>query len=193
VRRAAATAVLLALVVASPARADVPLTFNRDVAAPGDEVEVSTPALPTGSDAGGITVYLLDVEVVDELLGQDGEVVRREPEVGPGVTLLGGLGRAEGGAGKLTFVVPDLPPGRYTTGVWCVPCGETLTTGVEPGATTDPGPGLVLRVTAAVPTPPQSNMFGRVVLIVTVAVIALGAALAGLLLLRRRRQAAVAG
>jgi hypothetical protein len=142
---------LVSLLAAPAAGAATPLAFDREIAEPGEAVEVFTSeggredALPPGNDAA-YTVYLVRVGLVEELLGGNGGSVQREPETGEGVILLGVLERDDESVGRLSFTIPELEPGRYTTGVWCVSCGGTFETSYRPGATPAGEHGLVLRV-----------------------------------------------
>jgi hypothetical protein len=119
-------ALLVALVgagtLASQASAAIVLAFDRQTAHPGQRVSVYTalgPGQPnrlfpiTGQRRLGITVYL--VPLAQARVGPYGRPPRRWIRVGELVR--------DRGVGRLTFVVPRIRPGRYTTAVWCRPCG----------------------------------------------------------------------
>jgi hypothetical protein len=192
VRLAAAAGALLALAWApSAAGADV-LAFDRAVARPGDVVQVFT-GLGVGRETvlsspgdPGITVYLVRVDLVESLLGVGGVPAEREPETGDGVILLGALSRDAAGVGRLSFVVPDVEPVPYTTGLWCVPCGGTFVTSYDPRSTAAEQ-GLVLRVSR--PAPPAEEGDGLPLVGLGVGVCVLLAVLAGAVVVRRRRTA----
>lgn len=151
--RTPAVVCLAALLAVPNAGAATVLAFDREVAEPGETVEVTgiegrEGAVPPGGDPA-ITVYLVRLDLVEELLGPTDMPVQREPEVGEGVILLGVLEPHADSVGRLSFSVPELEPGQYTTGVWCVSCGGTFETSYRPGVTPPGERGLVLRVVPA--------------------------------------------
>jgi MYXO-CTERM domain-containing protein len=192
VRRAAAAGALLALAWAPSAAAADALAFDRAVAHAGDVVQVFTgtgagqeTVLPSPGDPG-ITVYLVRVDLVESLVGAGGVLAKREPETGDGVILLGPLSRDPAGVGRLSFVVPDVEPVRYTTGLWCVPCGGTFVTSFDPRSTAAEE-GVVLRVSER---PPREDEGGGMTF-VGPAIGVLLALLVGAVVVRRRRRTAV--
>jgi hypothetical protein len=148
-RHVPAVVCLAALLSPASAAAAARLAFDREVATPGETVVVTGIEAPAGVvGTPALTVYLVRLDLVADLLGEDGAPVQREPEPGEGVVLLGVLEPDADSLGRLSFSVPELEPGRYTTGVWCVSCGGTFEASYRPGVTPPGERGLVLQVVA---------------------------------------------
>ena len=136
-------------------------------------------------------MYLVREDLVAQLSGAGGSPAQREPEVGEGIVLLGVLNREAGGDGRLSFVVPEIPPARYTTGVWCVPCGETFSVGTQPGLEPSGEASVVLNVQAAA-AGSGSDDYGAAAAVVSAAVVVSVLIVIGAIVFqRRRRDAAV--
>ena len=137
----ALTAAAIAAGAASEARASLVLAFDRESAAPGTRVSVfagfggeRASSFGPGGYAG-VEVYLVPLALVDELhvARPDGSLVRRRrPPRHPRLVRIGTLARDREGVGRVTFRVPPIPPGEYTTGIWCPPCGNTFSTSYHP-------------------------------------------------------------
>lgn len=119
--RALATAALVALVLAATASAAIALDFSQLRARPGDRISAFQPA-GFKFDRGertGILVYLITVHQARRFhsakAGPPPARARRH--------FLGELRGDARGFGRVTFRVPNVAPGRYTTLVWCKTCG----------------------------------------------------------------------
>jgi hypothetical protein len=118
---AAGAAVLGAALLAAPAQAALSLVFSKSSAAPGDVVRVRTggegaflePAR-RGEFRRGPRVFLAPKAAARSIRSTRD---RR-------LTLVGRLAVDRKGNGRLTFTVPKLRPGEYTTFVHCVPCAR---------------------------------------------------------------------
>jgi len=117
------------------------LTLSRVTAAPGTTVAAFEP-VQAWAPAKGIDVYLVPVRL--KAL-QAGGVLHAVP-AGRLVVRLGPLTVDRNHRYAITFRVPDVPPGDYTTAFWCRPCGGTFFTSAAPTDTWTPGHGPVLRV-----------------------------------------------
>jgi hypothetical protein len=158
--RVAGLVVLTALAACPPAQASLGLAFDRPTASLGEQVKVWNAdskgrPFPTSPIAhGSIRVYLVALRWADAAGGptRDGNARMGPPDL-KHLVFVGSLSRVHR-VPKLTFRVPQLPPGRYTTVLWCRPCapgaGSVFSSRLYPaGARTsyDPDPA-VLRVRA---------------------------------------------
>ena len=97
---------------------------------------------------------------------------------------LGPLRHTHRGVVRLSFVVPNVAPGSYTIGFWCIPCappkGATFT-GAYPGhAATGKALTTILRVISAAAAPaPRANQTPVWEFILGIAALAGGAPLPG--------------
>jgi hypothetical protein len=182
--------VCVAALLAPPsAGAATVLAFDRDVATPGETVVVTALEAPDGAGAPALTVYLVRVELVEELLGEEGASAQREPEPGEGVVPLGVLEPDAGSLGRLSFSVPELEPGRYTTGAWCVSCGGTFETSYRPDVTPPGERGLVLRVVPARPAGDEgASVAGIAMRAILVGLAVLALVVAGYVVVTSRRR-----
>lgn len=114
-----ALALIGVLAMAADAAAAVAPVFTRSVAKPGDRVGVIQPVRIGRSLRGrtGIVVYLIPLSRAPTGV-QDGP-----PPRSLAGHRLGELVGDRRGFWRLWFVVPHVPPGAYTTLVWCRPCG----------------------------------------------------------------------
>ena len=122
---ALAAALFLAGALAGEASAAVALVFSKLSARPGERISAYQPgglAWRPGEHAG-ITVYLIPTALLPSF-GPLG-IRHEQPRVGPRIRLLGELVGGARGVGRVVFRVPRVPPGRYTTAVFCRPCGNT--------------------------------------------------------------------
>lgn len=131
--RALATIAPLVILLMWPvaARADLLLVFTRGQAAVGQRVEVVS-----GDERGpqplpsvhGIRLYLVPMTHAKSPLHQTSTGPPRDPSWVP----VGRLRHPHAGVFKFSFVIPNVAPGRYTIGFWCIPCappkGATFTT-----------------------------------------------------------------
>jgi hypothetical protein len=201
--RVFAALIPVAVMLAWPviARADLLLVFNQGHAAVGQRVEAFS-----GDQRGpqplppvhGIRLYFVPMTHAKSPRHQTSTGPPRDPTWLP----LGRMRHPRRGVFKLSFVIPNVPPGRYTIGFWCIPCappkGATFT-GAYPGRVAIGRPFTkVLRVTRSRrrsdPVVKRSGntrggSSGRsVVIVVAVAILALAlAAGAGLRVYTRRR------
>lgn len=114
-----ALALLVGLAMAAGASAAVAPVFTRAAAQPGDRVGVIQPVRIGRPLHGhtGITVYLIP-------LSRAPTGAEEGPPPRPLARFrLGELVGDRRGYWRLWFRVPDVPPGAYTTLVWCRPCG----------------------------------------------------------------------
>lgn len=91
------------------------LVFDRSAAAPGQRVEAS---LVRNLEAQ-FEVYFMPVSLVDRV------TLRSAPD-DPRVVSLGELVANRAGVGRISFAVPRVSPGRYTTRLFCLTCGSFL-------------------------------------------------------------------
>lgn len=126
---------------AGDAAASLVLAFDRDSARPGTRVTVFTGFGPEEASSfgprgfAGVRVYLVPLALVEQLnvTRPDGTLVpRKAPPRDARLVPLGALERDTEGVGRLTFRVPALAAGEYTTGIWCPPCGNTFSTSYHP-------------------------------------------------------------
>jgi len=119
--RALVLAIVLATALASAAGAEAAVApvFTRADAGPGERVGVVQPVPGRGSLHGrtGIVVYLIPLSRA-HTDAHDGPPPRSLAR-----HRLGELVADRHGYWRLWFRVPDVPPGAYTTLVWCRPCG----------------------------------------------------------------------
>jgi hypothetical protein len=132
------------------ARADLLLVFTRGHAAVGQRVEVVS-----GDQRGpeplppvhGIHLYFVPMAHAKSPRHQ----TSTGPPTDPTWLPLGRLRHSRAGVFKLSFVIPNVAPGSYTIGFWCIPCappkGATFT-GAYPGHVATGRPFTkILRVT----------------------------------------------
>lgn len=108
------------------------LVFSEPQAAPGARV-----SLQTGGNGAlaGVSDESPQLDVYLVRAGQEAAIASVDDSR---LVLLGRLEIDERGDGRLQFVVPDVPAGRYTTMTHCVPCAqfsagrELLPTGPHP-------------------------------------------------------------
>jgi hypothetical protein len=120
-----AAALVLAGVLAGDASAAISLVFSKLHARPGERMSAYQPgglAWRPGEHAG-VTVYLIPTSLLPSF-GAAG-IRHGRPRTGPRVRLLGELVGDAHGVGRVVFRVPRVRPGRYTTAVFCRPCGNT--------------------------------------------------------------------
>jgi hypothetical protein len=145
---------VVALAACPPAQASFGLAFDRPAAAVGDLVKVWNAdsrgrPFPTHAIAPqGIRVYLVPLRWANAAGGPlpDGTVRLGPPNL-KHLTFVGILHRI-GGVPKLSFRVPPLAPGRYTTVLWCKLCapgaGSVFSSRLYPnGIPEDADPGAI--------------------------------------------------
>ena len=118
-------AVVLTAGIAGAASTALVLRFSQTTAAAGDTVVARTAGRPFGAlRRPRPRVFLISAEAAASVRSaRDGRL-----------RLLGALRVDRSGAGKIAFQVPYVPPGEYTTLVWCRTCGRRLVpTGPFPG------------------------------------------------------------
>jgi hypothetical protein len=110
---------VFALALTADAAAAVAPVFTRSVARPGDRVGVVQPVRIGKPLHGptGMTVYLIPLSQAT------GGPWDGPPPPSLGRRRLGELVGDRNGFWRLWFRVPRVPPGAYTTLVWCRPCG----------------------------------------------------------------------
>jgi hypothetical protein len=118
---AAGVTVLAAVLLAAPAQAALFLVFSKSSAAPGDVVRVRTGGegallepVRRGELRRGPRVFLAPKAAARSIRSTRDSRLK----------LIGRLIVDRKGNGRLTFTVPSLRPGEYTTFVHCVPCGR---------------------------------------------------------------------
>ena len=150
-RRLAVLAVAAAVAAAaapSLASAALFLMVSPVRAAPGDRVTAvettrSGEYIRAWGSAARIDVYLVPVDLVRGLL--------HRPPTARGVVRLGPLTIDRRHRYAITFTVPHVRPGDYTTAFWCRPCGRTFFASALAGERWAPRRGPVLRVVARRP------------------------------------------
>lgn len=119
--RALVAAAAVALVLSASAGGAIALEFSQLRAKPGDRISAFQPA-GFHFDRGertGILVYLITVHQARWFHhAEDGPPPARARR-----HFLGELTGEARGFGRVTFRVPNVAPGRYTTLVWCKTCG----------------------------------------------------------------------
>jgi hypothetical protein len=115
----------LALLAADGAAAAVAPVFTRGHARIGEVVGVLQP-VPIGRPApgarSGIVVYLIPYSHA-RARAYYGTIIDGPPPVLLARIRLGELAADRNGIWRLSFRVPRVQPGAYTTLVWCKPCG----------------------------------------------------------------------
>ena len=123
----AATAVCIGLAAVVAADAAVAPVFTRSQARWDERVGVLQP-VPIGKRAPGsrtgIELYLIPFDR-DRPLGEYGWIQDGPPPAQLARMRLGELVVDRHGFWRLSFRVPHVRPGSYTTLVWCRPCGGT--------------------------------------------------------------------
>lgn len=116
----------LALLAISPddARADLGLIFDRAQAVPGERVEAFSGQKETGRPSAnppieGVRVYFVPIELVKRQTDLRSTGLPRDARWLP----LGPVRQDQEGVIRMRFSIPRVPPGDYTTGFWCQPCG----------------------------------------------------------------------
>jgi hypothetical protein len=173
---AAVAVALAALVFAGSAHAHFVLRFDRQTARPGDTVSVGF------ADAHDVTVdvYLVPLEAAR----------RFEPRPQQAPVELVPLGTL--GPGGLSFTVPELPRGRYTTvlrrqdGRYLASTQPQFPVGVDPESVDEAPDPAVLRIVGTAPR-------GAAFLLVVLGGVFLAGLLAGVVIVHRRWQDAVSG
>lgn len=143
---------VLALCLAPSAEAALFLSFSQTHASPGHRVVARTPnrwygrngkLMPPGKFPG-VTVFLLPLRLAGGI-----PVAGSRPPTSRDVVRLGPLLIDRHGRGFVSFIVPRVTPGLYTTGFWCKTCltgGDFFTSAATSDAwTAKTGP--VLRIT----------------------------------------------
>jgi hypothetical protein len=114
-----AAGALVAGVCAGTAAAALWLVFSRTTAAPGDPVGARTAGAFGGPIRAAVRRSPPRVFLVER---SEAEQVRSPADAR--LVELGRLSVNRRGNGRLHFVVPNLPPGEYTTLIHCRPCGR---------------------------------------------------------------------
>jgi hypothetical protein len=178
VKTPAAVAVsLAALLLPAPASAHFVLTFDPQTARPGDTVEVGF----ADRHVLSVDVFLVPLEAARKF---------KPPPLRAPVELVS-LGRLDSG-GRLSFVVPELPAGRYTTvlrredGRYLASTQPQLPVGVDPTGFDEAPDPAVLRIVGEAS---RETAF----LLVLLGVLLLGALLAVGVVVHRRWHDAVSG
>jgi hypothetical protein len=176
VKTPAAVAVsLAALLLPAPASAHFVLTFDPQTARPGETVEVGF----ADRHEFSVDVFLVPLEAARKF---------KPPPLQPPVSLVP-LGRL-GNGGRLSFVVPELPVGRYTTvlrredGRYLASTQPQLPVGVDPTGFDEAPDPAVLEI---VGEPSRETAF----LLVLFGVLLLGVLLAVAVVVHRRWHDAV--
>lgn len=134
----------VALVVPSIARADLGLLFPSPRAHWGQRITVSS--LGRYAPFSGVRVYLVPMA-----LARSSRVQRPTcPPRNPRIVALGPLRLTRPAVARLSFIVQRVPPGDYTIGFWCKRCappaGAFFTT-AQPGERWKPRrPARILRI-----------------------------------------------
>ena len=145
---------------AATVQADLGLVFPDTRAVSGQRVDAfsgDNRGRPSRfTSAKGIHLYLVPMADAKSPAAQRST----GPPTNPRWLPLGRLHLSADGVARLSFVVPNVAPGDYTIGFWCLPCapphGATFTT-AYPGTPWRARPyGKVLRL-AARPTPPLTT------------------------------------
>src|SRR2546430_2114632 len=136
-------ATVTALAIPAGAGADLALWFASPRAHWGQRVRVSSPG--RYAPFSGVQVYLVPMA-----LAVSGRVQRPTgPPHNRRILPLGPLRLDRPGVARLSFVVPRVAPGDYTTGFWCRPCappaGAFFTT-APPGRRWTPNQRRILRI-----------------------------------------------
>ena len=114
------------------------LTLSRTLASPGESITAYEPT-PAWTVPKGIDVYLVPVALSPEAPLHAIPKSRRLVRLGP-------LGIDRRHRFAITFRVPNVPPGDYTTAFWCPPCGGTFFTSAAPRTPWSRRGGPVLRI-----------------------------------------------
>jgi hypothetical protein len=132
----------LALVFAPLAAAKDGLLFNRHAARVGDRLTLSSPWI---GHRDGVVVYFMSLAASPKwwhTYQANGPAYGKPPKLAAAIKL-GQIERWGAGGGKLAFRVPQVAPGRYVLGFWCIPCGTHWTSALP---NFQPNPYGILRV-----------------------------------------------
>jgi hypothetical protein len=152
-KRCGAAALVVALgILCSPAsaRADLSLVFNRASASAGERIEAFS-GTSTGQGVryapfSGIAVYLVPIALALRQTRLRSTGLPRDRRIIP----LGALRRDHAGVARISFRLPRVRPGDYTTAFLCRPCAPPLGaffTSARPGERWSGRPfGRILRV-----------------------------------------------
>jgi hypothetical protein len=134
----------LALFLPAPAGAALSFAFDRAQARPGQVVrafQADSGGHPIHAwadfDPASVTLYLVRLSAAE--LGQ-------APT--PSALRLGPMRIDRNGVWTITFRVPKVRPGLYTTAFFCRPCGNTFFPSTLPGTPWTRNPGRVLKIAA---------------------------------------------
>jgi hypothetical protein len=132
----------LALVFAPLAAAKDGLLFNRHTAHIGDRLTLSTAWM---GHRAGVIVYLMPLAASPKWWPtyQAYAPASGKPPALRAAIRLGQVERWGSGGGRLQFRVPQVAPGRYVLGFWCVPCNTHWTSALP---NFQPNPYGVLRI-----------------------------------------------
>ncbi len=179
------------LAAAPRARADLLLVFNRVSVQPGQAVVTFS-----GDSRGrperwpwvhGVRLYLVPMGHARGARHQ----IPTGPPVDPAWIPLGRLRQDPSGVARIRFAVPDVAPGDYTIGFWCIPCappqGATFTQAYPGTHPTGRRFGKILIVEPNQATVPAGGGKQGLVAAVGVGAALVCAAAAGLTWSRRRR------
>jgi hypothetical protein len=142
VRRVLLVALAALALVPIAAAKDAPL-FDRARAHVGDTVVISS---PWNAHPSGLVAYLVPLADAPRFyrISYTGDP---RPNDGPPPTVASAvrLGKLHpnGRAVRLAFRVPNVEPGRYVLGIWCVPCNTHWTTALP---NYQPSPRGILRI-----------------------------------------------
>ncbi|MBA2384951.1 MAG: hypothetical protein H0V68_09880 [Actinobacteria bacterium] len=173
---AAVAAALAALVLPPPAAAHLVLEFDPQTARRGETVTVGF------ADAHdlAVDVYLVPLEAAREF----------EPPPSQAPVDLVPIGRL-GAGGRLSFVVPDLPPGRYTTvlrradGRYLASTQPQLPPGVDPAGFQEAPDPAIIRI--------RGEPRDTALLLAGLGLLFIGVLLTAAVVVRRRWRDAVSG
>jgi hypothetical protein len=132
----------LALVLAPVAAAKDGLLFDRHTARVGDQLSLTSPWV---AHRAGVVVYFMPLAASPKWWHtyQAYAPARGKPPALAAAIKLGQIRRWGSHGGELRFHVPQVPPGRYVLGFWCIPC-DTHWTSALPNF--QPTPYGILRV-----------------------------------------------
>jgi hypothetical protein len=136
-------ALAIGLAMPSAARADLALLFASPRAHWGQRVDVRSP--DRYAPFSGVRVYLVPMALARSARAQRPTGPPRNQRIIP----LGPLRLDHPDVARLSFILPHVPPGDYTMGLWCKPCappaGAFFTT-AHPGQRWTPKQRRILRI-----------------------------------------------